>query len=137
MSGGVFGTATRAADGCIVTFELPDGGIRVEHFTQLLRTTQKFLKRTVTIDGAPPVEQAVARADVLNAKIVSISSPLTIVTDLRGKRVQKDSRTGEAPDVVYPERVMLGKLGRLDLFKRPAGGQTGQNIRQVRQGEQG
>ncbi len=121
MSGGksLFGSATRVADGCIVTFELPDGKILVEQFTQLLRTAQKHLKRKVTIEGDPYILQAINRADALGAKIVCISSPSTIYTDLRRARVQEAVDTGDEPDVIYPERVLLGRHGRMDLFKRP------------------
>ncbi len=137
-----YGGSTRAADGCIATFELPDGEILVEQFTQLVRTSQKRTwKRASHVEGAPYIEQAAQRADELGARIISLSTPQTILTDLQGTRVPlraKRLRQGEEPQpsaaVPFPETLMLSGIGRVDLFKRPDSGlQPKQNIRQVRQ----
>ncbi len=137
-----FGGSTRAVDGCIVTFELPNGDVRVEHFNQLVRTTGKRTwRRESIVEGEPYVEQAAQRADELEAKIISLSTPQTILTDLQGSRVPLKARRliqgyePPPPDMVaFPEAMMLGAIGRIDLFKRPESGlQPKQNIKQVRQ----
>ncbi len=142
MSGKQFGGHSRAVAGCIVTFELPDGSTRVEHFNQLVRTTDKRTwKRTQIREGAASIVQAAERADALGAKIMSVSTPQTILTDLQGTRAPleaKRPRDGTMPtpssEVHWPEALMLGAIERLDLFKRPSSGlQPKQNIRQVRQ----
>jgi hypothetical protein len=128
-----FGSESRAQAGCIVTFELSNGEIRVEHFNELVFT--KYMgpwdSRVVTREGGAYIEQAVARADKLGAKILCISTPQTILTDIQGTRGLLDAKTTGAP-ISLPEKVMLGKVGRLDLFKQPTGGYPDGNIRQVR-----
>ncbi len=140
MSGGSYGGTTRAVDGCIVTFELPDGSVHVERFNQLVRTKGTGWTREERREGPPYTQQAATRADELGAKIISISTPQTILTDLQGTRVPLDAKRpkdGEMPPpsdtVQFAEGLMLGAIGRIDLFKRPLSGlQPKQNIRQVR-----
>lgn len=129
-----FGSQTRAQDGCIVTFALQNGETRVEHFTRLVRT--RGARRKVSFEGAPTTEQAAARADELGAKIVSISTPETILRDLRGTRAQLTvNRTGRpgsrdgmqqtvGQSIHLPENSMLGKIGRLDLLRKTVGKTT-------------
>ncbi len=141
-----FGSETRAVDGIIVTFELEDGKIWMEHFWRVPRTKSlRWRRRKTTYDGAPAIDQVVERADQLGAKVLCLSTPSTVLTDLQGSRAKlKAQRTGvegskggmqqAAPNHVgFPEIQMLGKAGRMDLFKRPTGGQNGQNIRQMTQ----
>jgi hypothetical protein len=139
-----WGSETRANDGCIVTFELEDGQILVEQFSQTVFSTQRRGDRKTHRVGIPYVLQAAERADELQARIVSISSPSTVLTDLQGTRARLEAQSspdglkggmqqGPANLVSYPEVMMLGKIKRIDLFKRPVGGTTEQNIRQVHQ----
>lgn len=128
---GVFSGETRAQDGCIVTFELDDGSIHVERFRELVFSSRKeHQDRKATRVGRPHIEQAATRADELGAKIVSICTPQTILTDLQGTRELLEKRHTQA--VLFPEINLLGKIKRLDLFSRPSGGQAGHNVRQVR-----
>lgn len=113
-----FGSYTRATDGCIVTFQLENGERIVERFAQILRTTYGYAK-VLKKEGDPYLEQAAQRADELGAQIVCISTPDTILRDLKGTR----DRLGEVGDtrnrnsgVRLPESSMLGKIGRLDLL---------------------
>ncbi len=124
-----FGGETRAVDGCITTFELPDGTILTERFRQILHTkTRGGGRKTTRSGGGTYLEQAVDRADELGAKILCISTPQTILTDLQGDRSMRNT---ENP---FPEPHMLGRLGRQDLFKAPhTTMQPRQNIRQVSQ----
>ncbi len=127
-----FGGETRAVDGCITTFQLPDGTIVTERFNQVLHTKMKGKagRKTIRSGGGTYLEQTVARADELGAKILCISTPQTILTDLQGDRSMKKQHT-ESP---FPEPHMLGRLGRTDLFKPPHTSlQPRQNIRQVSQ----
>jgi hypothetical protein len=137
-----FGSEVRAAAGCIVTFELEDDSVVVEHFNQLIGLRKRGTKSTPRI-GTPYIEQAAARADELGAKIITISTPQTILTDLQGTRAPLEAKpTGvdglkggmqQAPTnyVAHPELRMLGRIGRTDLFKPPSG-QAIHNIKQVR-----
>ncbi len=129
MSGGsAFGGETRAVDGCIVTYELPNGTIHVERFRQVLHTKLKGKAGRHTVrSGATYLQQAATRADELDAMILSISTPTTILTDMTGHR---SSRNTDQP---CPEPFMLGTVGRSELFKAPTGQQASHNIRQVRQ----
>ncbi len=125
-----FGGETRAVDGCITTFELPDGTIVTERFRQVLHTKMKgkLGRKTIRSGGGTYLEQTVARADELGAKILCISTPQTILTDMQGDRSMRNT---ENP---CPEPHMLGRLGRQDLFKSPHTNlQPRQNIRQVSQ----
>ncbi len=142
-----FGSETRAQDGCIVTFELKNGEILVERFSQLVHTKWRDGTKTALTEGDPYTKQAAVRADELGAKILSISTPQTILTDLQGTRASLEAKPtgveglrggmqlGPANDVPFPEIRMLGKIGRHELFKRPDsdGVQARQNIRQMRQ----
>lgn len=144
--GGYFGSQTRAADGCIVTFKLPDGSVLVEAFRQVLHSTFRAGLRKTVVDGEPYIVQAVARADDLSAKIVCISTPQTILTDMQGTRAMLNAKPvglpgikggmqqGPANFVGRPEIQMLGKIKRLDLLaEQEPNGQPSQNIRQVHQ----
>ena len=122
-----FGGWTRAMDGCIVTFLLEDGSTRVEHFNQMvnegetvtIKSRQKRWKRTRKVVGEPAVEQACARADQLGAKIVTISSPSTILRDLQGTRADLQPRNPRKPiteRLQLPEHILLGRAGRIDLL---------------------
>ena len=127
-----FSGETRAVDGCIVTFELPDGTVYTERFNQLMSRKQKSKwNRTVTRIGDNYLTQVVKRADELGAKVLCISTPQTILTDLQGTRrsmvTQSVRHRDETP---FPEIRLLGKVGRGDLFKEPVGGRTGE-IRQM------
>ncbi len=125
-----FGGETRAVDGCITTFELPDGTIVTERFRQVLHTKMKGKvgRKVIKSGGGSYLEQTVARADELDARILCISTPQTILTDLQGDRAMRNT---ENP---FPEPHMLGRLGRQDLFKPPRTRlQPRQNIRQVSQ----
>ncbi len=143
-----FGSWTRATDGMIVTFELPNGDLWVEHFTQPIGQgpVKDGVRGKTTRQGISPVEQAAARADVLDAKIVTLSSPQTILTDLQGTRaildgkptgtpgIQGGRQQGPANFVAFPEIQMLSKIGRSDLLKaQQTGAQAKHNIRQIRQ----
>jgi hypothetical protein len=127
-----FGSQTRAADGCIVTFELPNGDLVTERFNEIVRTRGSHWQRASTREDGPYVKQAAARADELGAKITCISTPQTILTDLKGTRGSLDD-TGVRNAIWYPEIYMLGKIKRLDLYKPPTNGQTDGSIRQVKQ----
>ncbi len=150
-----YGSDTRATDGVIVTFELEDGSIRVEQFSQIIhvkdRLTDKNGRRMSTRTkikiGDPYILQAATRADELGAKILCISSPQTIVTDMQGTRAAlkgrdvRGSKRGERHqipnDIRFPEMRLLGNIGRVDLFKPPKSGlQPKQNVRQARHGGQ-
>lgn len=117
-----FGSSTRAVDGCIVTFE-KDGERWQRHFNQIVHTVNrrhKNRRKTVT-GGDAPLLQAINYADANNAKIICISSPETIYRDLQGTR--DPSLTERYQDgIAFPERPMLGKFGRLDLWVEPRGG---------------
>jgi hypothetical protein len=116
-----WGGETRAADGCITTFQLEDGTIHVERFSQLVFSTQGYA-RVMEKVGAPFIEQAAARADELGARIVSISTPATIWRDLQGTRAQQKQtgpQTQASDDIQLPERTLLGRIGRLDLLAEP------------------
>jgi hypothetical protein len=114
-AGQQFGSETKAADGCIVTFRLADGAIQVEHFTQQTTSKGTLHTRVRTKIGASYLEQAVARADELGARIVTISTPTTILRDLGGTRAQQ--REGMRSDELQlPELRMLGQIGRTDLL---------------------
>jgi|ERR1035437_1350666 hypothetical protein len=56
--------------------------------------------------------------EVHSLKVLSISSPQTILGDLRGMRQSVDKGQG----TMYPEVMMLKQLGHADLFVRPTGG---------------
>lgn len=139
-----FGSHARAQDGLIVTFELANGDIKVERFAQLIHTKGGY-KRVEHFTGDRAIKQAADRADELDAKILSISSPQTILTDLQGSRQHLDVKpTGldgqaggrqrtVASGCPCPELLMLGMIGRTELFKLPTNGQNDQNIRQVTQ----
>ncbi len=125
-----FGGETRAVDGCITTYELPDGTIVTERFRQILHTKMKGKvgRKVIKSGGGSYLEQTVARADELGARILCISTPQSILTDLQGDRAMRNT---ENP---FPEPHMLGRLGRQDLFKPPHTTlQPQQNIRQVSQ----
>ncbi len=125
-----FGGETRAVDGCITTFQLSDGTIVTERFRQILHTKMKgkLGRKVIRSGGGTYLEQTIARADELGAKILCISTPQTILTDLQGDRSMRNT---ENP---FPEPHMLGRLGRQDLFKPPHTSlQPRQNIRQVTQ----
>lgn len=122
----VFSGETRAQDGLIVTFELAGGERLVERFSQLvvegdevrIKSRQKRHVRVRTRIGPPSIEQAAARADELGAKIVSISSPETILRDLQGSRARLEPQVGQkhpADMLQLPEVMMLGRIGRADL----------------------
>ncbi len=125
-----FGGSTRAQDGCIVTFELPDGTRHIQRFTQIVRSKYngRWASRTEKRDGISTIEQAAEVADLAGAKIVCISTPQTILTDMQGIRTQRGKTTQEPK---LPEQLMLSRIGRLDLLKEPSGGHNKQNIRQV------
>lgn len=119
--------AQRAVYGCIATFELPDGTFRSEHFNQtvdegevvVVKSRQKRWKRTRTIVGSSALQQAVERADRLDAKIASLTTPETILRDLQGTRAELEVRSDQknpADTIRFPELAMLGKVGRRDLF---------------------
>ncbi len=131
---GPFGGETRAADGCITTFELPDGTLHTEHFNQLVARTQKGKwNRKVTRVGDNYLTQVVKRADELGAKVLCISSPQTILTDLQGTRRPMDPISVRGRDETpFPEIRLLAKVGRGDLFKEPTGGQPRPYFREVR-----
>ena len=98
-----FGGYSRAKDGCIVTFRMPDGSTQVRHFSD-----QGY------------VQQAISWADEHGAKIVCISSPETILRDLQGTREHLEPHSGKKhpPDSIFmPEKAML--RGRMDLYERP------------------
>lgn len=124
----VFGSETRAVDGCIVTFRLSDGSEHTERFVTLLRSapTVRIGNRghnwKTTRFGPTYIEQAVEWADVHEARIVCMSTPETILRDLQGTRGELEAQprhryVGE--QVKYPERSMLGQIGRADLFLAP------------------
>ncbi len=130
---GPFSGETRAVDGCIVTFELPDGTIHTERFNQLMSRKQKGKwNRTVTRIGDNYLTQVVNRADELDAKVLCISTPQTILTDLQGTRRSMEALTVRSrEETPFPEIRLLAKVGRGDLFKEPTGGQPRSYYREV------
>ena len=131
MSKNTFSGYERAKWGCIVTFRLPDDTIQVRHFSTVIREQNRHGKKgpRTTFRDQPYVAQAVDWADQHDATIISISTPETIVRDLKGTRATlKAHRTGREgrrggmqlhPEdaVRFPERWMLKKRG--DLFETP------------------
>lgn len=125
-----FGGDSRARDGCIVTYELPDGQIYVKQFSQLVHTSGGYA-RVVTVTGESRIKQAADWADAHDAKILSISTPDTILRDLDGTRatindkkvagggIRRGTDQSPAERTDFPERAILGKIGRRDLFKEP------------------
>jgi hypothetical protein len=111
-----WGGETRAADGCIATFRLPDGSIHVEQFTQQTFSRGSHYQRVHTKDGTNYITQAAARADELGATIISLSTPTTILRDLHGTRAQQ-KQGSDAAEVQLPEMSMLSKINRLDLLE--------------------
>ena len=121
----------RAKHGCIVTFRLPDDSIEVKHFSTIIREQNRHAKKgpRTTFRDQAYVAQAVDWADEHDAKVISISTPETILRDLQGMRSALDPQsTGREglyggmqkhpEDVVrFPERWMLKKRG--DLFETP------------------
>src|SRR5262245_17226607 len=125
MTRTVFGSYGRARDGCIVTFRMPDGSIEVRRFTTVISDSRRHGIRR----GQYHTEQVIEWADEHEAKIISMSTPETILRDLQGTRAILDPhRTGTegrrggmqanaADHVSFPERYMLRERG--DLFERP------------------
>ncbi len=130
---GPFSGETRAVDGCIATFELPDGTTQTEHFNQLVSRKQKGKwNRTVTRIGDNYLTQVVDRADELDAKVLCISTPQTILIDLQGtRRPMTAISVQHRDDTPFPEIRLLAKKGRVDLFKAPTGGQPRPYFREV------
>lgn len=131
MDRGLFGGYSRGAYGCIVTFRMPDDSITVRHFSSIMRSLNKSGRqgpREVTRDQGY-MQQAIEWADGHQAKVISISTPETILRDLQGTRALLEPKpTGREglygtiqrhmSDVVnFPERSML--KGRADLFELP------------------
>ena len=116
MSRSIFGGYSRARDGCIVTYRMPDGTIEVRHFSTVISDSRLAgIKK-----GKPHTEQLVEWADQRDAKIVCISTPETIARDLNGTRASLEpQRDHKHPsDVVFfPERWMVGNRG--DLLELP------------------
>ncbi len=132
---GPFSGETRAVDGCIATFELPDGTTHTERFNQLLSRKQKGKwNRTVTRIGDNYLTQVVNRADELEAKVLCISTPQTILTDLQGTRRSMEAQSVRSMDETpFPEIRLLAKVGRGELFKAPSSGiPPEQHTRQLR-----
>ncbi len=127
-----YGGETRAVDGCIATLELPDGTIHIERFNQLLSRKQKDKNRTVVRVGDDFLTQLVNRADELDAKVLCISTPQTILIDLQGtRRPMTAISVQHRDDTPFPEIRLLAKKGRVDLFKAPTGGQPRPYFREV------
>ena len=110
-----FGGYTRAKDGCIVTFRMPDGSLEVRRFSVVITHIRRRMHRDQGY-----VQQAIDWADEHEAKIVCISSPETILRDLQGTREQLEPTQGKkhpSDSVFMPEKAML--KGRMDLFEYP------------------
>jgi hypothetical protein len=117
-----WGAETRAADGCIVTFLLASGETQVESFTQKTISRGGYYTRVRTRIGTTYIEQAAARADALGARVLSISTPTTILRDLDGTREELEPHSDQGyvrDELQMPERRMLSGIGRLDLLVQP------------------
>jgi hypothetical protein len=116
MSRSMFGSYSRARDGCIVTFRMPDESLEVRHFSTVISDSRRF---GIT-KGKNHMQEVIEWADEHEALVISISTPETILRDLQGTRAPLDpqSHKKHAADMVqFPERAMLRK--RLDLFDAP------------------
>lgn len=116
ISGKVYGGYTRAKDGWIVTFLMPDGSTHVKHFASIVKEKRHIVPR-VTIFDRTAKDLVVEWADEHEAKIISISTPDTILRDLQGtrERLEPNSNQKHPADVLQlPEPNMLGARG--DLF---------------------
>jgi hypothetical protein len=114
-----YGGYTRAKDGCIVTFLMPDGSTEVQHFSSVVRERRHTYPRTTIFDRRP-MDLVIEWADEHEAKILSISSPDTILRDLQGTRAPLEAKGNQkhpADVVLFPEYSMLGSRG--DLFVAP------------------
>lgn len=96
--------AARAKDGCIITFENAD-------------------QRTLTLHRQGPIKTAVTRAcDEALAlddtfRVVAISTPQSIYTDLQGHRLHNtQTRTSDHTRVAIPEAATLGLCGLKHLL---------------------
>ncbi len=113
MSRSTFGSYSRARDGCIVTFRMPDDSIEVRHFATVISDSRRFGIRK----GMNHTDQVIEWADEHGAKVVTISTPETILRDLQGTQAPLDPQPHKrhVADVVrFPEVHMLRK--RVDLF---------------------
>jgi hypothetical protein len=117
MSRTTFGSYSRARDGCIVTFKMPDGTLEVRRFTTLVSDSST---RKLWREEKDHRQQAIEWADEHGARIQSISTPETILRDLQGTRapLEPNGNQTHPPEVVnFPERNILA--GRSDLFDAP------------------
>lgn len=116
MSRSTFGSYSRARDGCIVTFRMPDDSLEVHRFSTIISDSRVLGIRK----GKDHMQQVIEWADEHEARIVTISTPETILRDLQGTRAPLDPHPNKkhSPDVVlFPERNMLKARG--DLFDDP------------------
>jgi hypothetical protein len=116
MSRTHFGGYSRARDGCIVTFRMPDDSLEVRHFATVISDS----RRHGVTKGQPHIDQLIEWADEHEATVVTISTPETILRDLQGFRSPLDAQThhkNPADVVTFPERNMLKSRG--DLFEQP------------------
>lgn len=116
MSRSMFGSYSRARDGCIVTFQMPDDSLEVRHFSTIISDS----RRLGITKGKDHAQQVIEWADEHEARVISISTPETILRDLQGTRAPLDPQSHKkhaADEVRFPERSILKK--RLDLFSAP------------------
>ena len=116
LSGKAYSGYTRAKDGWIVTFKMPDGTTEVHRFASVVREhdRHKFPRRTVF--DRTPRDLTIEWADEHEAKIITISTPDTILRDLQGTRAPlqaKGKQKHPADVVLFPELTMLRERGDL------------------------
>ena len=89
-----YGTHAMRNNGCIVTIRYPDGHVGVQHRHGNSNDALRDIVAHLPVGGG--------------AKVLSISTPRTILRDIRQYRRSDPSRS--------VEHVMLGQLGRQDLL---------------------
>lgn len=88
---------------------MPDGSVQVKHFCTFIYSTGGRIARKDT----PYIQQAIEWLDEHMAKVISISTPDTILRDLKGTRAVREDR---AVNMAYvPEPTML--RSRKDLIE--------------------